>query len=71
MVEILAGVTEPSALLPMQQPINMETVESQLEDIAQDMDCYMDSEGNTYDFAFGLNWTGQIRDERTLKYAGF
>lgn len=70
-VEILAGVTEPSALLPMQQPINMETVESQLEDIAQDMDCYMDSEGNTYDFAFGLNWTGQIRDERTLKYAGF
>lgn len=70
-VEILAGATEPSALLPMQQPLNMETVEAQLEDMPQDMECYLDSEGNTYDFAFGLNWSGQIKDDRTMKYAGF
>ncbi len=55
----------------MQQPLNMETVEAQLEDMPQDMECYLDSEGNTYDFAFGLNWSGQIKDDRTMKYAGF
>lgn len=66
---IIAGVTEPSGLLPIQQPANMETVEAQFEDVPQDMECYVDSEGNTYDFAFGLNWAGQISDERTATYA--
>ena len=68
-VEILAGVTEPSGLLPNQQPIDMKTVEEQFEDVGQDMECYVDGEGNTYDFGFGLNWSGQISDERTEKYA--
>ena len=27
-----------------------------------------DSEGNVYDFAFGLNWKGSIQDERNNKY---
>ncbi len=67
-VEIIAGVTEPSGLLPNQQPIDMKTVEEQYEDVGQDMECYIDSEGNTYDFGFGLNWSGQISDERTEKY---
>ena len=69
-VNIIAGVTEPSGLLPIQQPANMETVEAQYEDVAKDMECYVDSEGNTYDFAYGLNWDGIIEDERTAKYAG-
>lgn len=39
----------------------MRTVEQQCEDLPRDMECYTDAEGNTYDFAFGLNWAGPIR----------
>ena len=46
----------------------MKTVEEQFEDVGQDMECYVDEAGNTYDFGFGLNWSGQIQDERTEKY---
>jgi beta-glucosidase len=46
----------------------METVEAQFEDVPRDMECYVDSDGNSYDFAFGLNWSGVISDERTAKY---
>ena len=66
--EIVAGKFEPSALLPMQQPLDMETVEGQFEDVPRDMECYVDSNGNTYDFAFGMNWSGVINDERVAKY---
>ncbi|MCR4435303.1 MAG: glycoside hydrolase family 3 N-terminal domain-containing protein [Clostridiales bacterium] len=67
-LDILTGAAEPSALLPMQMPADMKTVEEQKEDVPRDMECYVDSEGNRYDFAFGLNWKGVIRDERTEKY---
>ena len=66
--EIIAGNYEPSALLPMQQPLDMETMEAQYEDVPRDMDCYVDADGNTYDFTFGLNWSGVIDDERVAKY---
>lgn len=68
LVQIVAGEVEPSALLPAQQPASMEAVEKQLEDVPRDMECYTDSAGNTYDFGFGLNWSGVIQDERTAKY---
>ena len=32
------------------------------------MDVYVDSTGNEYDFAFGLNWSGVIKDDRVSKY---
>jgi beta-glucosidase len=32
------------------------------------MDCHEDSEGHTYDFAFGLGWDGVIDDARTARY---
>jgi beta-glucosidase len=67
-LEVIAGQVEPSGLLPIQMPANMETVEAQFEDVPRDMECYVDSDGNTYDFAFGLNWTGVIQDDRTAKY---
>ena len=67
-LELVSGVAEPSALLPMQLPANMRTVEEQFEDVPYDMDCYVDSEGNSYDFAFGLNWNGVINDARVEKY---
>lgn len=66
--EIISGAYEPSALLPMQMPLSMATVECQNEDCFGDMECYVDSEGNTYDFAFGLNWSGQVKDLRYRRY---
>jgi len=68
LLELITGATEPSALLPLQMPANMETVEKQAEDVPHDLECYVDDQGNKYDFAFGLNWKGVISDERTSKY---
>jgi len=67
-LDILTGEAEPSGLLPMQMPANMKTVEEQLEDVPHDMEVHVDSEGNAYDFAYGLNWSGVISDERTGRY---
>jgi beta-glucosidase len=68
-LEILSGVVEPSGLLPLQMPASMKVVEEQSEDLAFDMECHVDSEGNVYDFAFGLNWSGVINDDRVEMYA--
>ncbi|HLZ17400.1 MAG TPA: glycoside hydrolase family 3 C-terminal domain-containing protein, partial [Cyclobacteriaceae bacterium] len=68
LLDILTGATEPSALLPLQIPANMATVEKQNEDVPLDMECYLDEQGNAYDLAFGLNWKGVINDLRTEKY---
>lgn len=46
----------PTAMLPMQLPKNMDEVERQYEDVPRDMASYTDSEGNAYDFGFGLTW---------------
>ncbi|MBK0379784.1 glycoside hydrolase family 3 protein [Mucilaginibacter segetis] len=67
-LDILTGKTEPSALLPLQMPADMKTVEAQFEDVPHDMKCYTDSEGHLYDFGYGLNWKGVIKDNRTAKY---
>lgn len=69
LLEVLSGAYEPTALLPFQMPANMKTVEEQLEDVPYDMECHVDTDGNIYNFAFGLNWSGQIKDERFQKYA--
>lgn len=69
LLDLISGAVEPSALLPMQLPADMKTVELQMEDVPFDMECYVDSEGNAYDFAYGLNWSGIISDARTAKYA--
>ena len=66
--EVVSGKFEPYGLLPMQMPANMDTVEAQFEDVPRDMECYVDSNGNTYDFTFGMNWSGVINDERVQKY---
>jgi len=68
LLDIISGKVEPSGLLPLQMPINMETVEKQFEDVPHDMIPYTDSVKNTYDFGFGLNWKGKINDWRTQKY---
>lgn len=68
-LDLVSGAVEPSALLPMQLPADMKTVELQMEDVPYDMDCYVDADGNKYDFAYGLDWSGRITDSRTEKYA--
>ena len=68
LMEIISGAAEPSALLPFQMPADMLTVEAQFEDVPRDMKPYTDADGNTYDFAFGLNWNGVIQDERVTAY---
>ena len=68
LMDLISGAEEPSALLPFQMPATMKTVEEQFEDVPRDMECYTDAEGNTYDFAYGLNWSGVISDERVSRY---
>lgn len=61
LLDVVSGRFEPSGRLPLQLPANMRTVELQCEDVPRDMECYRDADGNSYDFAFGLNWSGPIR----------
>ena len=68
LLDIISGAAEPSALLPMQLPADMKTVETQQEDVPHDMRCYQDQDGHVYDIAFGLNWKGVITDQRVKKY---
>lgn len=67
-LDCICGDFEPQALLPFQMPKDMLTVEQQAEDVAGDMECHVDTAGNVYDFAFGMNYTGVIQDERVNKY---
>ncbi len=67
-LQVMSGEYEPSGLLPHQMPADMKTVELQDEDVARDMTPYVDEDGNVYDYAFGLNWSGVITDWRTEKY---
>lgn len=68
LLEIITGKFEPSGLLPFQMPSAMREVEEQFEDVPRDMEPHVDTEGNRYDFAFGLNWNGVIDDARVRKY---
>ncbi len=67
-LDIVSGKSEPSGLLPMQLPANMETVETQQEDVSRDMECYEDTQGHVYVFAYGMNWSGVISDSRVRQY---
>lgn len=67
-LDIISGKVEPSGLLPFQMPANMETVETQAEDASHDMVVHIDTDGNSYDFAYGLHYHGIINDARVLTY---
>lgn len=58
--ELLSGNAEPQGRLPVQLPKDMDTVEMHCEDKPLDMEAYVDTVGNTYDFGYGLNWNGVI-----------
>lgn len=67
-LELIAGNGEPSALLPFEMPASMEALERHCEDLPHDIEPYRDADGNTYGFAFGMNWSGPISDDRTRRY---
>ena len=67
-LDIISGAFEPSALLPMQFPASMKPVEEQFEDTPRDMEPYTDADGHSYDFAYGMNWSGVIDDARVRRY---
>lgn len=56
MMEILSGQAAAGGRLPLPMPASMETVERHCEDIYNDMEVYVDTCGNRYDFGFGLGW---------------
>jgi len=68
MLPLMLGQVEPSALLPVQMPLDMNAVERQNEDVPRDVDVFVCSRDNGFDFAFGLNWSGRIQDARTERY---
>ena len=67
-LDAVSGAFEPSALLPMQMPADMRTVEEQYEDVPHDMKVLTDADGHAWDFGFGLGWSGPISDARTARY---
>ena len=69
MLRIISGSAEPSGLLPVQLPADMETVERHCEDRPLDLQPYVDSCNHAYDFGFGLCWSGPICDGRAQRYA--
>ena len=68
LLHIITGKAEPSGLLPVQLPKDMAAVEVHCEDKPLDITPYTDSIGNKYDFGFGLNWSGVIKDKRITRY---
>ena len=67
-IELVKGIYEPSGLLPFQIPKDMKTVEEQYEDVSGDMECYIDESNHKYDFAYGMNFSGIISDQRVYRY---
>jgi len=66
--ELLTGKAVPQGLLPVQLPCDMAAVEKHCEDKPLDMKAYCDTAGHCYDFGYGLDWNGVIRDQRTARY---
>ncbi|WP_156759445.1 glycoside hydrolase family 3 protein [Microbacterium karelineae] len=57
-LDIALGLNEPAGRLPITLPKDMDSVEASLEDVA-DTTPYVDAEGNSYEFGFGLGADGQ------------
>lgn len=55
LLEILTGKSRPGGRLPLVMPKDMETVEQHCEDVANDMEAYVDTCGNVYCYGFGLD----------------
>ncbi|MCR5557568.1 MAG: glycoside hydrolase family 3 C-terminal domain-containing protein [Butyrivibrio sp.] len=63
-LSVINGSVDPSGLLPVVMPKDMEVVEKHCEDVPFDYEAYTDSVGNKYDYGFGLSFEGVIKDGR-------
>ncbi|MCD4558205.1 glycoside hydrolase family 3 N-terminal domain-containing protein [Schaalia sp. lx-100] len=54
LLRVALGLHKPAGRLPIQFPKDMDTVEANKEDVPKDVTPYTDSQGNTYDYGFGL-----------------
>jgi len=54
MIEVALGIADSNGRLPITLPKDMDTVEANHEDVAGDLDPYVDSAGNSYEFGYGL-----------------
>ena len=61
LIEVALGLHDGTGRLPIAFPASMAAIEDSLEDVSGDIDPYKDSEGNTYDFGFGLSCNGPIK----------
>lgn len=62
LVEVALGIHESAGRLPIGFPASMAAVEASFEDVPKDVESYVDSEGNSYEYGFGLNFSGPITD---------
>lgn len=67
-LDLISGKAEPSGLLPFEMPLSMDAIENHNEDQPHDIVPYTDADGNSYGFAYGLNFSGIISDNRTTRY---
>lgn len=58
--EIALGLHDASGRLPLGLPASMDAVEASYEDVSKDVESYVDSAGNTYEYGFGLSCSGVI-----------
>lgn len=68
-LDLIAGKEEPSGLLPFEMPASMAAIERHCEDRPHDIEAYTDSDGHSYGFGYGLNFSGVIKDSRTEKWS--
>lgn len=54
LLDVALGISDSSGRLPIGLPASMDAVEGSYEDLEKDIESYKDSEGNTYEFGFGL-----------------
>jgi len=63
LLDIITGEYSTTGKLPFLLPKDMETVERHCEDMGFDMEAYIDSEGNEYQFGFGLDYDGKTKEK--------
>jgi beta-glucosidase len=59
-LQVVLGLYEPGGRLPIGLPASMDAIEGSFEDVPKDVASYVDSAGNTYEFGFGLNYSGPV-----------
>lgn len=60
LLDLITGASPFRGRLPVQLPRDMDTVERHCEDVAFDLEPYVDGEGHSYDYGYGLDSSGKL-----------